>query len=354
MQPIKILKRAFNITVNYRVLWIFGILLALTTGGGGSGGGSGGSSGGNGSSGSANLPGTGGQNLFGQFPEITPAMTGATIAAVIGLTCLMLVLIVAGSIIRYVSETAVIRMVDRYEQDGEKLSFRQGFRLGWSRAAWKLFLMDLLIGLSFAAVFLLLLAIAALPLLVFFARDAVALQVVGGVLAAGLLMLVILAAIVLGLAVSLVMLIAQRFCVLEDLGVRDSLRQAFGLVRRRLADSLLMGVSLFGVGLLWALITIPVILAVLVVAILAGGLPALLVGGIGAMLTQGSIPWIAAALVGIPIFLLVIMGPALLLGGWQKIYVSSAWTLAYREMSALVKTQPAPTEIPTDEPAAAS
>ena len=33
----KILKRSWHILWNYRVLWIFGILLALTTGGSGSG-----------------------------------------------------------------------------------------------------------------------------------------------------------------------------------------------------------------------------------------------------------------------------------------------------------------------------
>ena len=33
MDHIKILKRAFNITWVYRALWVFGIILALTTGG---------------------------------------------------------------------------------------------------------------------------------------------------------------------------------------------------------------------------------------------------------------------------------------------------------------------------------
>ena len=40
MNHINILKRALNITINYRALWIFGILLALTSGSGsGNGGG---------------------------------------------------------------------------------------------------------------------------------------------------------------------------------------------------------------------------------------------------------------------------------------------------------------------------
>jgi len=34
-------------------------------------------------------------------------------------------------------------MVDGHETMGEKVGFRQGWRLGWSRSAWRLFLIDL-------------------------------------------------------------------------------------------------------------------------------------------------------------------------------------------------------------------
>jgi hypothetical protein len=339
MNHIKILKRALTITINYRVLWIFGILLALTSGGGGGNGG--GSGGGNGSSGDGNVPG-----FNGQFPQITPALTSAFVGLAIGFACLILVLVVILNIVRYVSETAVIHMVDQYENNGEKLGFRQGLKLGWSRAAWKMFLMDLLITICFVAVLLVLLAIAALPLLVFLAKNAVPLHIVGGVLSAGLLLLVIFSAIVVGLALSLVVLFARRVIVLEDLGVRASLQRAFTIVKQRLGDVVLMGVMMFGVGLAWTLVTIPVILAVIVAAILAGGLPALLAGSITAIFTQGSIPWIVGAIIGIPIFLLVVIIPASLLGGWQKIYSSSAWTLAYREVIAMEKITA------SDEPAA--
>ena len=43
-----LLKRAARITWRYKVLWIFGILLALTAGGGGGGGGGGVANSGNG------------------------------------------------------------------------------------------------------------------------------------------------------------------------------------------------------------------------------------------------------------------------------------------------------------------
>jgi hypothetical protein len=335
MNHMKILKRAFNITVNYRVLWIFGILLALTSGGGGGNGGGGG--GGNGSSGGGNNPGFNGQPPFGNIPQITPAMTGTIVSLAIGFACLILALVVILNIVRYVSETAMIRMVDQYENDGEKLGFRQGFKLGWSRAAWKMFLMDLLITISFLAVLVVLLAVAALPLLVFLVKDVVPLHIVGGVISAGLLLLLIFAAIMVGLALSLVLLFARRVIVLENLGVRASLQRAFTIVKQRLGDVILMGVMMFGVGLAWTLVTIPVILAVIVAAALAGGLPALLVGSITAMFAQGAIPWIVAAIIGVPIFLLVIIIPGSLLGGWQKVYSSSAWTLAYRETIAMEK-----------------
>jgi hypothetical protein len=89
--------------------------------------------------------------------------------------------------------------------------------------------------------------------------------------------------------------------------------------------------------LLWIIVTIPVILAIVVVAALVGGIPALLAGSIAGFFTQGTTPWIVAAIVGAPIFLIAVIIPATLIGGWQKVFSSSAWTLTYREALALEK-----------------
>jgi hypothetical protein len=326
MNHINILKRSLNITVNYRVLWIFGMLLALTSGGGG----------GNGGHGSSNVDQSSfnGQNPFGEFPHITPAISNTIIGVAIGLACFILILIVAGTIVRYVSETALIRMVDKHEKSGEKLTIRQGFGLGWSRAAWKMFLMDLLVGLSFIAAFLLLLVLAALPLLVWLTKSS-PLQVVGTVISGGLMLLVMFATIVVALAVSLIILFARRACALEDLGVRDSLRRGYEMVKQRLGDVLLMGVMMFGIGLFWVLITIPIVLGIIVAAALFGGLPALLVGSVVGLFTSGATPWIVAAVIGIPLFLIAVIIPGTLIGGWQKVFSSTAWTLTYREALAM-------------------
>jgi hypothetical protein len=103
------------------------------------------------------------------------------------------------------------------------------------------------------------------------------------------------------------------------------------MVRQRLGDAVLMGAMMFGIHLMWILITIPIILAVIVVAALIGGLPALLAGSIAGFFTQGATPWIVAAIVGAPIFLIVVIIPATLIGGWYQVFSSSTWTLTYRE-----------------------
>jgi hypothetical protein len=66
-----------------------------------------------------------------------------------------------------------------------------------------------------------------------------------------------------------------------------------------------------------------------------GGLPALLIGGLASLFLEGPVPWILAAVVGIPIFILVVAVPWLFLGGLMEVFKSSTWTLTYRELRAL-------------------
>ncbi len=334
MNHIKILKRALNITINYRALWIFGMLLALTTSSGSGNGG-----GGDGNSSSTNSdPNFNWQNPFSELPQLSPEVTNMWIGIAIGLACLLLVLIVVGTIVHYISETAVIRMVDEHENSGEQLTIRQGFRLGWSRVAWKMFLIDLLVCLGFIIAFLSLLTLAALPLLVWLTKNTL-LQIMGTIVSSGLILLLIFVAIVASLAITLILIFARRICALENLGVRASLRRSYEIIKQRLSDMVMMGVIMFGIGLVWALAIIPVILAIILAAALVAGLPALLVGSITGFFAEGSTPWIVAAIIGTPIFLIAVIIPGTLIGGWHQIFSSSTWTLTYREALALEQIQ---------------
>jgi len=343
MNHLNVLKRAWHIVWNYRALWVFGIILALVTAGGAwSGGNYGGGSGGGNGGPSPEYEIQGGEI---HWPEIPPHVVTWLIVAGIALACLVLLLIVAATVARYVAETALIQMVDRYEETGEKLSVRQGFRLGWSRTALRLFLIDLLIALPTAAAFILifLLPIGLILLSILsIEKFSVILGVIGIVAAIGLIIMAILLAIVVATALRALMHFFRRACALEQVGVLESIRRGFGVATRHWQDALIMWFIMIGIQIGWKIallvITIalfPIIILLILIGGVLGGLPALLVYGLANLFLDGAIPWILAGVVGLPIFALVMAAPWLFLGGLMEIFKSSVWTLTYRELRAL-------------------
>ncbi len=318
----KVLKRALEITWRYRALWVFGILVTLTT-----------------SRGSGN----GGQGLFsgdGNFPpfsgelDIPPQLVGTLVGLGIGLVCLAVVLAILGVVVRYVATTALIGMVDDRETTGEKRNVSWGIRWGWSRSAWRLFLIDLLIGVPVTLVFILLFLLALAPLLLWITGDNTA-----GIIGTAATVAMVIPLILLVIAVSVVLTLLTHFfrraCALEEVGVIEAIRQGYGLVRRHLQDVAVMWLIMFGLGIAWLLLMIPVTIALVLLGLVIGGLPALLVGGLASLTFEGAVPWILGVVVGLPIFILVIAAPGLLIGGLAEVFRSSVWTLTYRELHAL-------------------
>jgi len=347
MDPIKVLKRAWEITWRYRALWIFGIILALTTGGGGFRGGGGG--GGDGIQ--YNFKGEDFPDF--QWGQISPPEVVSTLIAIgVGLACVIVILIIAATIARYVAETALIRMVDETEETGQQHSVRQGFRLGWSRTAWRLFLIKLLVSLPVAVAFILLFALALAPLLVWTTESTPA-RVIGTVTTIGLFFLTLFLAIVVGAVLSLLTKFFWRACALEELGVIESIRQGFSVVRRHLKDVGIMWLIMVGVGIGWviamiaiAIVLLPAIILLIIVGGVLGGLPALLVGGLASLFFEGAVPWILAAVIGLPIFIMVVVAPWLFLGGLMEVFKSNVWTLTYRELRALESVESEPDPLP--------
>jgi hypothetical protein len=335
MDHLKVLRRSLEITWRYRVLWVFGILLALTTGGGGGGNGGGGGGSGNRQ---LSLPPSGGI----QAPQIPPQVVSTLIVVGIGLACLILLLIVASLVVRYVAETSLIRMVADHEETGEKRSVRQGLRWGWSRTSLRLFLIELLVMVPLVVGFILLLLVALSPLLLWTTRSQAA-GIVGTVATIGLVLLFILLLIAVIAAASLLIHFFRRVCALEEVGVRESIRRGYSLVRRHLKDVIIMWLIMVGLTLGWAILTIVATLILVLVGLVLGGGPALLAGSLAGMASRGGpMPWIVAGAVGLPIFLLVLIVPLLFLSGLWQVYKSSVWTLTYRELRTLEAVQPAP------------
>ncbi len=162
MDYTKILKRSWEVVWSYRVLWFFGILLAMTT-----------TNGfffpfnnrndqnytmrnyirltddfhiyfpGEGMQIDMRVPGRPVIHLDPGLDELRDNTNWPLVNKVIGNirailisgAVLLTLFLVVSAIFRYTGETALIRMVDETENSGEKVSFRQGLRLGFSRSA---------------------------------------------------------------------------------------------------------------------------------------------------------------------------------------------------------------------------
>ena len=352
MDPVKILKRAWHILWSYRALWVFGLILALAAGS--SSGNSGNNSGYRMNDSSQATP----QSVQEAFrsmqnelhtlfergiPEVN--ITGGDVTTflwVIGaFVFVMFVVGIAVAVARYVSETAVIRMVDEYEASGNKMKVREGFRIGWSKTAWRLFLINLIVNLPIIALMLVLLFAG---IGVYFAwangtADFAAFSIVATVVLAFITIFVV---VVLTIVLHLLRNFFWRASVLEDLDVRESFRRGFAMVRENWKNVGLMWIVMIGLGILWTvasviliIVTIPLVIVTAVVAALIVALPLLLFFGIFSTFLGGWLPLVAAALFVAPLFFPIAFSPWLLLGSWQAVYVSTVWTLVYREIKAL-------------------
>lgn len=325
MNHTNILKRAFIITWRYRPLWIFGFLLALC-GGGGNGGGN------------FNFPSSSSEGDLGDFeglpsamPEIDPNLIITIGVAVI---CLILLLTIISVVVQYVTRTALIGMVRQIEAT-EAVTVRDGWRFGWSKQAWRIFLLNLLVGLPLFILTIGLILLALSPLLLLILDETTS-SILGVVLTIFSCVFVFLLLFIIGAIVAPIQEVTWRRIALDERGVIDSLREAVGLVRRRLKDVAIMWLLMLGVGIAWAIVSIIVVLISLLVAVLLGGIPA----GLVYLISQSG--W-AALIAGAPLALLAIIILPSAATGLFLIYQSAVWTLTYLELQKTeVRDQPPP------------
>jgi hypothetical protein len=256
---------------------------------------------------------------------------------------------IVAKIARYVSEASLIRMVGEYEDTGERRGVRQGLRLGFSRTAWRFFLIDLAINIPVLLAFLVLFALAAAPLAFGITGSTPATVIVGSLLSGGLFAAGIVLAIVAGTLLSVLKRIFRQASALEDLGAIASIRRGWAVVRQKPSAVLVMWLIMLGVKFGWSLlialsflVLFPVLIVTIVLGLVAGGLPAYLVFLLFSLFLDGALPVLLAILVGLPIFILVMLAPWFGLGGLMEVFQSSAWTLTYRELRDLGEAEKAP------------
>jgi hypothetical protein len=326
MNQIELIKRAWRLTWRYKVLWIFGFLLALT---GSSGGGLGWS---------GNSRGFGARNFdgFNAVPGLrdfdpAKALRNVDLHAVIGLVvlccCLLLLFGIAAAIVNYVARAALYRMVDEIETAGAAPDWRTGLRLGWTNRTFRLFLLDLVVGISIAIGAVILAGVAVAPLLLLGGAGGGA-RVLGIILTVvlGLIFLVVILFAV--LALTLLGQFWAREIVLRDLRVGQALAAGYATVRHSLGSLALLWIILAGIGVGFGIVLIPVVLVLLLAAAAVGG-------GTGYALYLASHSVALAIVVGLPLFLIVLTLPLSAVRGVYESWSSGVWTLAFRELNAV-------------------
>jgi len=354
MDPVKILKRSWHILWSYRALWVFGLILALTAAG---------SSGGSGNSGSSwssdrqdmyqpeNLPDAIQQlnqemdRIFNQDIQNLDFAHGElnTILWIVGIfTLIMVVFGIVMTIGRYVSETAVIRMVDEYENTETKISVLEGFRIGWSRTSWRLFLINLIVNLP---AIVLALALIFTGIGVYFAVEngSLAFTSFSVIAMIGVVFLLIFAVALLTIALNLLRQFVWRVSALEELDVRESFNRGWTMVRENWKSAGLMWLVMIGLGIAWAIasvilfiVTIPILIVTFIIGVVIVAIPALLLVGLFSLFLSTPLAWVFGILFVLPLFFVIAFSPWVLVTSWQMVYTSTVWTLTYRE----IKTMP--------------
>lgn len=317
MNHTDLISRAWTITWRYRVLWIFGILLTLTSSGGSNG------------SSSLNAVFRGDPTETGLpalLPGLEPFNAGFWLGVMTFCCCLLLIWIVVAVIVQYVARTALYRSVDQIEATGSAPAWRAGFRLGWSNRAFRLWLLDLIIGIPFVIVAIVVLTLGASPLLLLLIDDTVV-RVLGVALTIGLELLLVLLLVIAVVILGVLKQFWSREIALADFGIGQAFAAGYALVRSRVKDVGIMWLLMTAIGLGFGFIMIPIAVGVILLAIAVGG-------GLGYALyaaTQ-SVGWALA--VGLPPFLLITVVPLTVIEGVYMVFESSAWTLTYREVAA--------------------
>jgi hypothetical protein len=237
-------------------------------------------------------------------------------------------------------------MVDEYEQTGTKVGFRQGWKLGWNRRAFRMWVIDLVIGLP---VFLVVALVVSLGLLVFlsYTNGSNALAVGGMIAAIGCTFLFIFAFVILMVLLGLLRQFFIRAAALEGTGIGASFRLGWAMFKGNWKSAALMWLVMVGIGIGFGIVgiilfflLIPAYVVLLLPAAIVAAIPGAVALGITSIFASGPVAWIIGAVVALPFLFLIIFAPLTLISGGYLIYTSNVWTLTYREIRALEMVRP--------------
>ena len=326
----RILTRSFEITWRYKLLWVLGFVFVLF---GGSGGGF-----------AQPFNYSFNRSDFQRFPAGQLQQQLTVIAGAV--ICLVLLWLVLSLYFRFVARGAMVtavRSIEAGRTPGLAAAWREG-QTYWGR----LFGLGLLVNIPLAIVTIILILIAIVPLVLFFAPftsqvggvppdqgSRIAVAIVGVI---GLFCCAILCLILLTFFIKPVYEFAVRGIVLEKSSVVDSLSLAWDRIRANLGSVIILYLIMIGLGFLWG------------VAVLLVSLPFGLLLGAAILFAQSQSPALIILLIlaiGLPLVLI-----DSLLSGIFESFVQTVWTEAY--VAAMVGRSPGPAVAPAAPPPGSS
>ena len=378
MSTIQIFKKAVRLVWHYRALWLFGTLLAMTMNSAlwlGFGTNEEGvvenriiltntasiRFAGQGLTIDFRQPGVPDVRIDGMQPgwyrDLTKDSSISDIwALLISIGILVLIGILTTTLLRYTSRAALIRMVDETERSGEMVSVGQGLRLGWSRVAGKLFLIDLAVTLPVILIITLAFCVAVSPLFLLGVESiseslagviGISMLVLTGL---GLFFLLIIAA---STVLSITRPVMRQACAVDGLGIGASIRQGFILLKTCFDKVFITWLTWLAVRVACMLAILPAIILlspILLISLIAGtviaAVPTMLVAAFANLFVSTVFAWVIGVIFSLPVFILVTLSPIFFLSGLVEAFMSSFWTLSYREFHPQIATAPQPTNNP--------
>jgi hypothetical protein len=294
-----ILSRAWKITWENKVLWIFGLLAAMGNGAAGGGGGAGGGDGGGGRD-----FGPGGPELPPPVRRFVESPDPRIIAIVIGVICVLVLIALVFFVLSMIGRGGLIGGV-RLADDNGSVTFGEAWRVGL-RNFWRVFLIGLIVGVVVIGLVLILLVPG-----IFFS-----ITIIGLLCGLPLIFAFVVAAIVLGI----VAYFAQIAAVVEDLSVTAALGRAWEVIRANLGDIIILGIVLIvAQAVIGVVIALPVIVTLIpIVFAVIGFINESQNMAVGGLIVAG-------------LCFVAYLPVLIVLGGVLETWITSAWTLAYRQ-----------------------
>jgi len=294
-----VLKRAWEITWKFKGLWVLGILASCSSGGGGGGGGGG-------SSGSSyQFSGESDPRIvqFQRWIESIPSETWIAIAVIAGIAIFVVGLVALA--LGVIGQGGLIAGFNQAENNGT-VTLGEAFRIGKANF-WRLVGVRIVFWLGGVLLALAIVAVVAMIAI--------------GTMGIGLLCLLPLLCLLIpaGALVGVYVMLTQVALVTEGLGVSDSFRRSWEVLKQNLGPFIVIGlILLFGSLVIGLVMALPLIAAVLPAA---------------AGLAFGTDQSTTTGLVTAGLCLVVYLPLMIVANGVLQTYVTGVWTLSFRQLT---------------------